>query len=323
MSLRAFTLAVAIGLFAGPVQLTAQESPKVPRIGYLSYYPDEQHKLLAAFKQGLKELGYVEGENIIIERREAQGKQKRLPGLIDELLRLKVDIIVTGAQGARVAKKATSTIPIVMTYDADPVGAGDVASLAHPGGNVTGLSDYHRDLVTKRLGLLREIDPSISRVAALFNPANSVNRPMLQDTEAAAPKLGLALLAFAIKGPEDIDRAFAMSKEEGIDGLLQFVGLGRYQRRMVALAAKNRVPAVYTRGQWVTAGGLMSYGSSWPDLHRRAAIYVDKILNGAKPGDLPIEQPTKFELVINLKTAKHLGLTIPPSILYRADEVIK
>ena len=249
--------------------------------------------------------------------------QQRVPALIAELIRLDVDIIVAGAQGARVAKKATNTIPIVMTYSADPVGTGVVASLARPGGNVTGLSDYHGDLVTKRLELLKEVIPSASGVAVLFNPTSEASRRMLKDVQAVAPALGMTVLPLEVKGPDDIDRAFATIRKERPGGLLQSVALGRHRRRIVELAAKSRLPAIYVRGQWVAAGGLMSYGSSWPDLFRRAATYVDKILKGAKPADLPVERPTKFELIINLKTAKKLGLTIPPENLLQATKVIK
>ncbi len=314
---------LALALLATPLPGEAQEPAKVPRIGYLSYYSDERHKLLAAFKQGLKELGYVEGKNIVIEKRESEGRRSRVPALIAELIRLDVDIIVAGAQGAQVAKKATNTIPIVMTYSADPVGTGVVASLARPGGNVTGLSDYHGDLVTKRLELLKEVIPSASGVAVLFNPTSEASRRMLKDVQAVAPALGMTVLPLEVKGPDDIDRAFATIRKERPGGLLQSVALGRHRRRIVELAAKSRLPAMYVRGQWVAAGGLMSYGSSWPDLFRRAATYVDKILKGAKPADLPVERPTKFELIINLKTAKKLGLTIPPEILLQATKVIK
>jgi len=314
---------LVLGLLTGPLPVEAQQAGRVYRIGYLSYYSEERDKLLAAFQQGLQELGYTEGKNIVIEKRDAEGKRDRVRVLIAELIHLKIDIIVTGDQGARAAKKTTSTIPIVMTFSANPVKEGLVASLAHPGGNVTGLSDYHGNLVGKKLELLKELVPSASRVAILFNPNTPANRPMLKDTQAAAPGLGMTLLSIAVKGSDDIDRAFATIRKERAAGVLQFVGLGGHKRQIVDLATKSQLPAIYTRGQWVAAGGLMSYGSSWPDLFRRAAVYVDKILRGTKPADLPVEQPTKFELIINLKTAKQLGITIPPSVLYRADKVIK
>jgi len=326
MRLRAIGLIgiLVLGLLVGPLQADAQQAKKIPRIGYLSRYSAEQQKRqLAAFKQGLRELGYAEGKNIVIELRDAEGKRHRLPALAAELVRLKVDIIVTGGSGVGAAKNATSTIPIVMTFSADPVRRGYVASLAHPGGNVTGLSDFHGDLVSKRLELLKGVVPSASRVAVIFNPNSTGSKRMLKEIQAVAPALGMTVIPLAVEGADHFDRAFATIRKERPGGLIQSVGLGRHRRRIVELAAKSRLPAIYTRDQWVAAGGLMSYGSSWPDLFRRAATYVDKILKGANPGDLPIEQPTKFELVINLKTVKQLGITIPREVLFRADKVIK
>ncbi len=266
------------------------------------------------------------GKNIVIEQRYARGKRDRVPALAAELVRLKVDIIVTqGGRSVRAAKKASSTIPIVMTWQADPVGTGLVASLARPGGTVTGLSDYHGDMFTKRLELLKEVVPSVSRVAVLSNPRATTTRIILKDIQAVAPAFGVTVLPLEIKSPDDIPRAFTTMKMERVGGFLQSVGIGggEKRRRIVDLAAKSQIPAVYTRGRWVSAGGLMSYGSNLFDLYRRAATYVDKILKGAKRADLPIEQPTKFDLVINLKTAKQLGITIPPEVLYRADKLIK
>ena len=313
---------LALGLLAGPLSAEAQQSGKVYRIGYLfGGIAARDKSLLAAFQQGLRELGYLEGKNIVIEQR--YGKRHQKPALVAELVRLKVDIIVTGPGGARLAKKASSTIPIVMTYSADPVGGGIVASLAHPGGNVTGLSDYHGDLGAKRLEFLKEVVPLASRVAVIFNPAAASNRPLLKDIQATAPALGVTVRLLEVKGPDHIDRAFATIRKERLGGLLQGTGMGRYRRRIVDLAGKSRLPAIYTQGRWVAAGGLMSYGASWPDLFRRAATYVDKILKGAKPADLPVGQPTKFEFIINLKTAEQIGLTIPPEMLFRADKVIK
>jgi len=315
---------LVFGLLALPLPAEAQKAKKIPRIGYLSRYSAEQEKRqIAAFKQGLRELGYAEGKNIFIEQRDAEGKRRRLPALAAELVRLKVDIIVTGGGGVGAAKNATSTIPIVMTFSADPVRRGYVASLAHPGGNVTGLSDFHADLVSKRLEFLKAIVPTATRVGVLFNPNSSGSKRMLKDIQAVAPALGMTVLPLVVEGADDFDRAFATIKKERPGGLIQSVGLGRHQKRIIDLSAKSRLPAIYTQDRWVAAGGLMSYGSSWPDLFRRAATYVDKILKGAKPGDLPIEQPTKFELVINLKTAKQLGITIPREVLFRADKVIK
>ncbi len=324
MSLRTIGLisTLALGLLAGPLAADAQQAGKVYRIGYLFTGSTASEKsLLAAFQQGLRELGYVEGKNIVIEQR--YGKRHQRPALAAELVRLKVDIIVTGGGGTRAAKKATSTIPIVMTYYADPVRAGLVASLAHPGGNVTGLSDFHADLVTKRLEFLKKLVPLASRVGVLLKPGHRINRRMLKDIQAAAPALGMTVHPLEAKGPDDIDRAFATIRNDRLGGFLQFFGLEDHRRRIIDLAAKNRVPAIYTLGEWVAAGGLMSYGANWPDLFRRAATYVDKILKGAKPAELPVEQPTKFDLVINLKTAKQLGITIPPEVLYQATRVIR
>jgi len=315
---------LVLGLLTGPLPAEAQRPSKVPRIGYLSRDSAEGHKsLLAAFQQGLRELGYVDGQNITFEYRYAEGKRHRRSALAVELVRLKVDIIVTGGGGVAAAKNATSTIPIVMTFSADPVRRGYVASLAHPGGNVTGLSDFHGDLVSKRLELLKEIVPTATRVGVLFRQSSSGSRRMLKDIQAVAPALGMTVLPLAVEGADDFDRAFATIRTERPGGLIQSVALGRHRRRIVELAAKSRLPAIYTQDQWVAAGGLMSYGSSWPDLFRRAATYVDKILKGAKPADLPVEQPRKFDLVINLKTAKALGLTIPPAVLLQATKVIK
>ncbi len=313
---------LTLGLFVTPLPVEAQQAAKVPRIGYLfTGIAARDKSLLAVFQQGLQELGYLEGKNIIIEQR--YGKRHQRPALAAELVRLKVDIIVSGGGAALAAMRETSTIPIVMTDHADPVQSGLVASLAHPGGNVTGLSDFHGDLVVKRLELLKEIVPTATRVGVLFNPNSSGSKRMLKEIQAVAPALGMTVLPLAVEGADVFDRAFATIRKERPGGLIQSVGLGRHRRRIVELAAKSRLPAIYTQDRWVAAGGLMSYGSSWPDLFRRAATYVDKILKGAKPADLPVEQPTKFELVINLKTAKALGLTIPPAVLLQATKVIK
>jgi putative ABC transport system substrate-binding protein len=320
------SISILVTLISGWVNLAeAQQEGKIPRIGYLSTRSaEEQKSLLAAFRQGLRELGYIEGKNILIEER--YGKRHQRSALAAELVRLKVDIIVTGGGGSiRAAKKASATTPIVMTYQADPVGTGLVASLARPGGTITGLSDYHGDMFTKRLELLKEVVPSISRVAVLSNPRATTTRIILKDIQAAAPAFGVTVLPVEIKSNEDIPRAFTTMKKERVGGFLQSVGIGGrvWRRRIIDLAAKSQIPAVYTRGRWVSAGGLMSYGSNLHDLYRRAATYVDKILKGARPAELPVEQPTKFDLVINLKTAKALGLTIPPTLLLQATKVIK
>jgi putative ABC transport system substrate-binding protein len=319
-----FVIAVVMGY----VHLAdAQQAKKIPRIGFLeSGGADRTKSRLAAFQQGLQELGYLEGKNILIEQRHAGGKFERLPELAAELIRLKVDVILAGgAPAAHAAKQVTTTIPIVMGNAADPVGTGLVASLARPGGNITGLSDFFAGVVTKRLELLKEVVPTASRVAVLLNPANPTNPLQLKLIQDIAPALGVTLLPFEARGPEDIDRAFtAMRKERA--GALIVMGdpmLGSHPRRIVELAVKSRLPAIYGGRLSVESGGLMSYGTNFEDLYRRAATYVDKILKGTKPADLPVEQPTKFELVINLKAAKQIGLTIPPNVLARADRVIR
>jgi putative ABC transport system substrate-binding protein len=320
-------VATMVALVGCAAMAEAQQPEKLPRIGYLESGGAERMKSrLAAFQQGLQELGYLEGKNIVIEQRYAAGKFERLPELAAELIRLKVDVILTsGAPAAHAAKQVTTTIPIVMGNAADPVGTGLVSSLARPGGNVTGLSDFFAGVITKRLELLKEVIPAARRVAVLLNPANPTNPLQLKMIQAVAPALHVAVLPFEARGPDDIDRAFsAMRKERA--GALIVMGdpmLGSHPRRTVDLAVKSRLPAIYGARGPVEAGGLMSYGTNFEDLFRRAATYVDKILKGRKPADLPVEQPTKFELVINLKTAKQIGLTIPPNVLARADRVIR
>ena len=314
-----------VGLALTSVHLArAQQSGKVFRIGYLASTSSERQKSrLVAFRQGLRDLGYVEGKNIIIEYRNSD-EYERLPEFVAELVRLNVDVLVAaGAPAAHAAKSATKTIPIVM-QSGDPVGTGLVASLARPGGNITGLSDFTVGVVTKRLELLKEVVPSVSRVAVLWNPTNPTNPVTLKETQAVAPALGVTLLSLEVKGADDIDRAFTAIRKERPGALIVFGGAVTTQARRIAdLAVKSRLPAIYAVSEDVDAGGLMSYGTNFDDLFRRAAIYVDKILKGAKPADLPVEQPTKFEFVINLKAAKQIGLTIPPNVLVRADRVIK
>jgi putative ABC transport system substrate-binding protein len=312
-------------LFALSFPADAQQRGKVFRIGYLSSTSSERQKSRrAAFQQGLRELNYVVGKNIIIEYRYADQKYERLPELVGELIRLNVDVVVAaGAPAAHAAKSATKTIPIV-TQSGDPVGTGLVASLARPGGNITGLSDFTVGVVTKRLELLKEVVPSVSRVAVLWNPTNPTNLVTLKETQTVAPAVGVTLLPLEVKGADDIDRAFTVIRKERPGALIVFGGvLTTHTRRIVELAVKSRLPAIYAAPEDVDAGGLMSYGTNFDDLFRRAAIYVDKILKGAKPADLPVEQPTKFELIINLKAAKQIGLTIPPNVLARADKVIR
>jgi putative ABC transport system substrate-binding protein len=305
----------------------AQQPAKVPRIGYLS---GPGLSVLAArieaFRQGLRELGYVEGKNIVIEWRSAEGKFDRLPELAAELVRLKVDVIVSpGPTDTRAAKEATSTIPIVMAQDTDPVGSGFVASLARPGGNITGLASLSPEMSGKQLELLKEIVPKLSRLAIIGNSTNPGDAQALRETVLAAGSFGVYLQYLDVLDPKDIEPAFRAATKGRADALLVFGNpvLNAHRTQVVDLAVKHRLPATYTRPEFVEAGGLMIYGTSYTDLSRRAATYVDKILKGAKPGDLPVEQPKKFELVINLKAAKQIRLTIPPNVLARADRVIR
>ena len=305
----------------------AQQPHRVPRIGFLIA---SSRSVNAAryemFGQGLRELGYEEGKNIVIEWRSAEGKLDRLAALAAELIRLKVDVIVTaGPADTRAAKEATSTIPIVMTFDNDPVGNGFIASLARPGGNITGLSTLAPELSSKQLELLKDIVPKLSRVAILGNSTNPGNALALRETEVAAKTFGLKLQYLDILDPKAIETAFRTASKGGVEAIL-VLGiplLNSERKQLVELAVKNRLPAIYYTGDLVEAGGLMTYGVNRSDLTRRAATYVDKILKGTKPADLPVQQPTKFELVINLKAAKQIGLTIPPNVLARADRVIK
>ena len=320
-------VAIVVTLAGCGAMAEAQQAKKIPRIGFLSSRsPDAEKSRLAAFQQGLRDLGYVEGKNILIEQRYAGGKFDRLPDLAAELVRLKVDVLVaTGAPASHAAKNATSLIPIVMGNAADPVGIGLVASLARPGGNITGLSDFAEGVITKRLELLKEVVPSASRVGVLLNPVNPTNPLQLKEIHTTAPALGVTLLSLEAKGADDIDRAFtAMRKERA--GALIVLGdpmLETHRTRITELAVKSRLPAIGAHRGYMDAGGLMYYGTNFDDLYHRAATYVDKILKGAKPADLPVEQPMKFELIINLTAAKQIGLTIPPNVLARADRVIK
>jgi ABC-type uncharacterized transport system substrate-binding protein len=304
----------------------AQQPTKIPRIGYLTADSRSAHADVRAeaFREGLRELGYVEGRNIVIEWRNAEGKLDRLPALAAELVRLKVDVIVTGGPTAtRPVKEATSTIPVVMTQDSDPVGNGFVASLARPGGNITGLSNLAQEISGKRLELLKEIVPKLSRVAVLGVSTNPGNSQSLRETELAAGALGVQIQYLDIRDSKDIDAALRTASKGRADAVLVLNFPGNISRGIPDLAVKNRLPAIYYNSTIVDGGGLMSYGASINDLDRRAATYVDKILKGTKPADLPVEQPKKFEFIINLKAAKQIGLTIPPNVLARADRVIK
>jgi ABC-type uncharacterized transport system substrate-binding protein len=305
----------------------AQQTKKVPRIGFLAATsPSAISTRIEAFRQGLGELGYVEGKNIVIEYRYAEGNLDRLPALAAELVRLNVDVIVTGgAANTRAAKEATKIIPIVMALDNDPVASGFVASLARPGGNITGLSTLAPEISGKQLELLKEIVPKLSRLAVLGNSTTPVNAQALREIELPAGPFRVKLQYLDIRDPKDIETAFRAASKGRAEALLVLASpLFVLQRtQLTDLALKNRLPAIYDRREFVDDGGLMSYGTNFADMSRRAATYVDKILKGAKPADLPVEQPTKFELVINLKAAKQIGLTIPPNVLARADKVIK
>jgi len=327
---RAFLGTLAGGLVAAPLAAEAQQAAKVARIGLLPVNSATNPHVSEAFRLGLRDLGYVEGRNVVIEYRDAEGKLERLPALAAELVALKVDVIVAAASAvpARAAKQATRTLPIVFIGAGDPVTTGLVTSLARPGGNLTGLSMLAPELIGKWLDLLRQAVPGVSRVAFLWQPGAAgerTDKDYLKEADVAARALGMRLQVVEARGPADIDRAFSdmIRARAGALAVLSTPMFSSERRRLLDLAAKNRLPAVYSFREYVDAGGLMSYGPSLADMYRRAATYVDKILKGAKPGDLPVEQPTKFELVINLKTARALGLTIPPSLLGRADQVIE
>ena len=318
LSLIAFVLLVTAAV------ATAQKPTRVPRIGHLSIFGASAR--IEAFRQGLRELGYTEGNNINFEFRSAEGKLERLPDLAAELVRLKVDIIVTaGAPSARAAQGATVTIPIVMMQVGDPVGSGFVASLARPGGNITGLSALAPELSGKRLELLKEMVPKLSRVAVFGTSAYPGNAQALKEIELAAEAFKVQLQYLDVLGPKDIETAFQAASKGRAESLLVLGGpvLNSHRTQIADLAAKNRLSAIYDRREYVEAGGLMSYATSITALDRRAAVFVDKILKGAKPADIPVEQPTKFELIINLKAAKQIDLTIPPNVLARADKVIR
>jgi putative tryptophan/tyrosine transport system substrate-binding protein len=312
--------------FALCVPAQAQQAGKVPKLGWLAS-PGVTPDFSEAFRQGLRELGYLEGKNIVIEHRRAE-KTDQLPSLAAELVRLKVDVIFAsgGSQAALAAKSATTTIPIVMSNVDDPVAFGLVASLARPGGNITGLSATPGlGLEGKRLELLKESFPKVSRVAALLNPNHPFALRFKTEYEAAAQPLGIRLLSLEMRDPIDLEQAFSAANRERAEVLVTINSplVTSQLKRIVDLAAKSRLPTMHQERRWVEAGGLMSYGTDYAGLYRRAAVYVDKILKGTQPVDLPVEQPTKFEFIINLKAAKQIGLTIPPNVLARADRVIR
>jgi putative ABC transport system substrate-binding protein len=318
------TVLALLALGATPLVGVAQQAGKIPRIGYLSAGSGEGSRVLAYFLQGLQELGYVEGKTIFVESRFAAGQPEKLREMAAELVRLKVDVIVGIDAAAIAAKMITSTIPIVV-HSADPIGTGLVASLARPGGNVTGVSDLHSELIRKRLELIKEFVPKASRTAFLLNPTNPACSLQLKELQAAARAIRMTVESLEASGNDDIDRAFFAMKKDRVKAFLVCGDqvLINHQKQIYELAVRNRLPAIYTNSAWVERGGLVSYGANFADLYRRVAVYVDKILKGANPRDLPVEQPTKFELVINLKTAKALGIKIPQAILGRADRVIE
>jgi putative ABC transport system substrate-binding protein len=320
------TLFIVATLILAPVYLAyAQKQATIPRIGVLILGAPPNANL-DAFIQGLRELGYIEGKNILIEYRFAEGKADRLPELAMELVRLKVDaIFTTGTPAIFALKRATNTIPIVFFSTSDPIGTGVVASLAHPGGNITGITVLASDLWPKRLELLKEIFPKLSKVAMVWNKGNAGMALEAKATQEAAGPLGVTLQDRGVKDPNELDTVFALMIKDRPDGFLALMDpvLNSYQKRILDFLAQNRLPAIFESKGWVEAGGLISYGANYPDAHRRAAALMDKVLKGTKPADIPVEQPMRFELVINLKTAKQIGVTISPHVLARADRVFR
>ena len=325
--LKLFACAFSAMLFALSLSAEAQQKKNLSRIGYLSVLsPTSDSARLEAFRRGLRELGYREGETFNIEPRYAEGKLDRLPHLAGELIRLDVDVIVAGGSTAiRAAKSATERIPIIMAHGSDPVALGYVVSLARPGGNITGLTHMAPELGGKRLELLKDIIARLSRVAVLTDPDTGGHGPQMREVEIAGPALSLQLQAVDVRAPNELEKAFSamITARAGAFIVLQQPTLDRLRQRIVELAAKHRLPGMYPNDEYVESGGLMSYAADIANMFRRTATYVDKIMKGAKPADLPVEQPTKFELVVNLKAAKQIGLTMPPSVLARADRVIR
>jgi putative ABC transport system substrate-binding protein len=306
---------------------SAQQPKKVARIGFLgNSTPELEANLVGPFREGLRELGYIEKKNIFIEYRWIEGKYERLPRLIGELLSLPVDLIVTAGTPASLAvKKATDSVPLVMIAVGDPVGTGLIKSLHHPGGNATGVTSIASDLEGKRLELLREVAPKVNSVAALWNPVSPFQVVSEKELQAAAQGLRIRILSLPVKSPEDIEAAFGIMGKERPEALMVLADrfFLHHRARIMEFAVQNRLPGVHAYQELVETGGLMSYGPSYAEMHRRAAYFVDRILKGTKPADLPVERPTRFELMINLKTAKQIGLTIPPTVLARANKVIK
>lgn len=328
MDRRTFICVVPSVLVTFPLNIEAQQAEKLPRIGYLGQNTAELGQpQLAAFRQGLRDRGWIEGQNVAIEVRFAEGKVDQLPTLVSELIHLKVDVIVTGSSATSwAAKTATQSIPIVMAASANALGEGLVSSLAHPGGNVTGMTFLAGpEIAGKQLQLLKEMDPSVTRVAVLTNPTNRSHAGFAKELNVATQALGAQLQVLQASNPDALDIAFATMVRERAAALLVltdslFVG---QRRRIVDLALRNRLPALYSQREFVDDGGLISYGPNLSDMFRRSATHVDKVLRGGRPGDIPVEQPTKFELVINVKTAKALGIAVPPSLSLRADELLQ
>ncbi len=326
-SWRVLTITLMFGLLAAPLDVGAQQKGEPYRIGFLGNSTAVlEANLVGPFREGLRDLGYVEGRNVVIEYRWAEGKYERFPALIAELIALKVDVIVTAGTPATLAvKKATTSIPLVMVAVGDPVGTGILPSLSHPGGNITGLTSISPELEGKRLELLREVVPNISHIAVLWNAASPLQVIAEKQTQAAAQVLRMKVLSLGVRTKEEIEDAFARIVKERPGALLVLADrlFLQHRARIMDFAAQQRLPGVHAYRELVEAGGLMSFGPSYADMHRRAAYFVDKILKGAKPADLPVERPATFELVINLKAAKALGLAIPQSVLLRATEVIR
>jgi len=329
MRKKSFGLSLSVLLLAPCFPAEAQQPQKVPRIGYVSGSGDPKTRTqgIEAFRQGLRNLGYIEGKNIVVEYRYAEGKVDMFPDLVAELVQLKVDVLVSPVTPAiRAAKQATKTIPIVMMIPSDPVATGLVDSLAHPGGNITGVTRLTRNLSGKRLELLKDMVPGVIRVGVLWDANGEGPKISIKEYETTAPALKIQLQSIGVRGPNpDLEDAFQAAAKARAHAIITIHNslIGRYPKRIADLAIKNRLPSMYEGSQYAEAGGLMSYSANDADQFKRAAVYVDKILKGAKPGDLPIEQPTKFEFIINLKAAKQIGLTIPPNMLARADKIIR